>query len=95
MPIGDPLNRPVKVIWNGHEYVVAYEKANSTFEGGVPRTTYQPYIRLVSAAGQPVGPAWPLAAGGTGVTLAARPKGAMAVWLDDNKRPVARRIKLR
>ncbi len=92
---GDPQIRPVKVIWDGQQYVVAYEKANSTFEGGVPRTTYQPYIRCVSANGQVLGPAWPLAASGTGVTLVARPDGAMAVWLDDNKRPVARRIKLR
>jgi hypothetical protein len=91
----DPLNWPINLDWDGTSFILTYgQKANVVVNGQVVDYP-QAVVREISADGQTVGPAYPLAKESMMPAFAPSAEGGMALWLDSARRPVMRRVKFR
>ena len=86
-PMIDPLAQPVSAVWDGAEYLVAYEKV----VGG----QNQPFVQRVSASGSKIGAPDPIAPVGSSIALAPMTGGAVAAWIDASGRVQSRMLKYR
>jgi hypothetical protein len=92
----DPLNWPPKLIWNGEEFILTYARMVGTLENGQVVNRPQAVVQSLGTAGQePFAPAYPLSKVSQTPTLFPTTEGAMALWLDENRSLVMRRVRYR
>ncbi|GEM_PF-4692496 len=91
----DPLNWPLKLVWDGEQFILTYARMVGTVENNQIVNRPQAMVQALGLNGLPSGPAYPLAKVSQTPNLVPTPEGGMALWLDPDRSLIMRRVKFR
>jgi hypothetical protein len=91
----DPVNWPLKLVWDGKQFLLSYARMVGTLEDGQLVQRPQAMIQAINKDGTLDGPAYPMAKVSQVPTLYPTAEGGMALWLNSARMLYMRRMKFR
>ncbi len=91
----DPVNWPLKLVWDGTQFLLSYARQVGTLEEGQLVQRPQAMIQAINKDGTLSGPAYPMAKVSQVPALFPTAEGGMALWLDSARALHMRRMKFR